>query len=413
MRLYSDQHRDLDGGKRASSYETAAQPDPHLFSSRFIPLARAGREHYDLMQAMSATRPIGVLLARRRRGRRFPGRARTAKAPVVRLPALSGVRTPAHLRTGIRRGRPYPRAGPGPRGRSSSCTRSVLPTTPLNGHRLARAPVHVPTARRRGLWLGPRFMPWGRSHDHGQPRDAARRYPRPATPPGRRGLPAGPGTVDGRASSFPTASGVNSADLVPRRFANMSAAWTLRPPPELIAWQKRPRRAGGAGTCFRRAHVRRIQPGSSARPRPAARRPPPAPAWRRLGGLVPRSWSGCAVALFRRTNGGQRVPEARVSQHTPTSPPSLIRHPIGPKPAATSRGGRASTPTSRAIDRVLRLHALRHPDGHAPPGRRAHGRPTGPEARHARDPSAKLDRLHVPRPAFFPRPFRPIQLNDL
>ena len=75
--LYSDQHRDLDGGY-GLKYETAAN-HPHLF----IPFSpwRGGREHYGLMQGLSHTAPIGVLLRDRDGGEVRVGRD---GEPVVR-----------------------------------------------------------------------------------------------------------------------------------------------------------------------------------------------------------------------------------------------------------------------------------------------------------------------------------------
>jgi choline dehydrogenase-like flavoprotein len=90
--LYSDQHRDLHGGY-GLKYETAAN-HPHLF----IPFSpwRSGREHYGLMQAMSHTVPIGVLLRDRDGGEVRVGRD---GEPVVRY-KLSAFDA-NHLRTGI------------------------------------------------------------------------------------------------------------------------------------------------------------------------------------------------------------------------------------------------------------------------------------------------------------------------
>ena len=55
--LYSDQHRDLDGGY-GLKYETAAN-HPHLF----VPFApwRGSEDHFTLMQGLPGTVPIGVL----------------------------------------------------------------------------------------------------------------------------------------------------------------------------------------------------------------------------------------------------------------------------------------------------------------------------------------------------------------
>ncbi len=90
--LYSDQHRDLHGGY-GLKYETAAN-HPHLF----IPFSpwRGGREHYGLMQSMSHSVPIGVLLRDRDGGEVRVGRD---GEPVVRY-KLSPFDA-AHLRTGI------------------------------------------------------------------------------------------------------------------------------------------------------------------------------------------------------------------------------------------------------------------------------------------------------------------------
>ena len=90
--LYSDQYRDLDDGY-GLKYETAAQ-HPHLF----IPFApwRGAREHYELMEAISNTVPIGVLLRDRDGGEVRVGRD---GEPVVRY-RLSEFDA-GHLRTGI------------------------------------------------------------------------------------------------------------------------------------------------------------------------------------------------------------------------------------------------------------------------------------------------------------------------
>ena len=90
--LYSDQFRDLDDGY-GLKYETAAQ-HPHLF----VPFApwRGAREHFGLMEAISSTVPIGVLLRDRDGGEVRVGRD---GEPVVRY-KLSEFEAD-HLRTGI------------------------------------------------------------------------------------------------------------------------------------------------------------------------------------------------------------------------------------------------------------------------------------------------------------------------
>jgi choline dehydrogenase-like flavoprotein len=90
--LYSDQHRDLHDGY-GLKYETAAN-HPHLFIP-FVPW-RGRREHFSLMQGLSGSVPIGVLLRDRDGGEVRVGRD---GEPVVRY-ALSPFDT-AHLRTGI------------------------------------------------------------------------------------------------------------------------------------------------------------------------------------------------------------------------------------------------------------------------------------------------------------------------
>ena len=90
--LYSDQLRDLDDGY-GLKYETAAN-HPHLFLE-FAPW-RGAREHFALMQAMSSTVPIGVLLRDRDGGEVRVGRD---GEPVVRY-KLSDFDAD-HLRTGI------------------------------------------------------------------------------------------------------------------------------------------------------------------------------------------------------------------------------------------------------------------------------------------------------------------------
>jgi long-chain-alcohol oxidase len=90
--LYSDQHRDLHDGY-GLKYETAAS-HPHMFLG-FAPW-RGSSQHYGLMEALSNTVPIGVLL-RDRDG----GEVRVARdgQPVVRY-KLSGFDAD-HVRTGM------------------------------------------------------------------------------------------------------------------------------------------------------------------------------------------------------------------------------------------------------------------------------------------------------------------------
>jgi choline dehydrogenase-like flavoprotein len=90
--LYSDQHRDLHDGY-GLKYESAAN-HPHLFVA-FAPW-RGASEHLGLMEALSSTVPIGVLLRDRDGGEVRVGRD---GEPVVRY-KLSPFDT-AHLRTGI------------------------------------------------------------------------------------------------------------------------------------------------------------------------------------------------------------------------------------------------------------------------------------------------------------------------
>jgi long-chain-alcohol oxidase len=90
--LYSDQHNDLHGGY-GLKYETAAN-HPHLFIA-FAPW-RGSREHYTLMEGLSNSVPIGVLLRDRDGGEVRVGRD---GEPVVRY-KLSAFDAD-HLRTGI------------------------------------------------------------------------------------------------------------------------------------------------------------------------------------------------------------------------------------------------------------------------------------------------------------------------
>jgi choline dehydrogenase-like flavoprotein len=90
--LYSDQHRDLDGGY-GLKYETAAN-HPHLIL-QFAPW-RGAREHFTIMQGLSGSVPIGVLLRDRDGGEVRVGRD---GEPVVRY-KLSDYDA-RHLRTGI------------------------------------------------------------------------------------------------------------------------------------------------------------------------------------------------------------------------------------------------------------------------------------------------------------------------
>jgi long-chain-alcohol oxidase len=90
--LYSDQHRDLHDGYGVK-YETAAN-HPHLFIA-FAPW-RGARDHQTLMEGLSSSVPVGVLLRDRDGGEVRVGRD---GEPVVRYklsPFDSG-----HLRTGI------------------------------------------------------------------------------------------------------------------------------------------------------------------------------------------------------------------------------------------------------------------------------------------------------------------------
>jgi long-chain-alcohol oxidase len=90
--LYSDQHRDLHGGY-GLKYETAAN-HPHLFIA-FAPW-RGAREHFTLMEGLSNSVPIGVLLRDRDGGEVRVGRD---GEPIVRY-KLSAFDAD-HLRTGI------------------------------------------------------------------------------------------------------------------------------------------------------------------------------------------------------------------------------------------------------------------------------------------------------------------------
>ncbi|MGI8863789.1 MAG: GMC family oxidoreductase N-terminal domain-containing protein [Solirubrobacteraceae bacterium] len=90
--LYSDQHRDLHDGY-GLKYETAAN-HPHLFLA-FSPW-RGAKEHFSLMEGLSSTVPIGVLLRDRDGGEVRVGRD---GEPVVRY-KLSPFDT-GHVRTGI------------------------------------------------------------------------------------------------------------------------------------------------------------------------------------------------------------------------------------------------------------------------------------------------------------------------
>jgi long-chain-alcohol oxidase len=90
--LYSDQHRDLHNGY-GLKYETAAN-HPHLFIS-FSPW-RGSEEHFSLMQGLTETVPIGVLLRDRDGGEVRVGRD---GEPVVRY-RLSDFDA-GHVRTGI------------------------------------------------------------------------------------------------------------------------------------------------------------------------------------------------------------------------------------------------------------------------------------------------------------------------
>jgi long-chain-alcohol oxidase len=90
--LYSDQHRDLHDGY-GLKYETAAN-HPHLFIS-FVPW-RGAHEHLGLMQGLSSSAPMGVLVRDRDGGEVRVGRD---GEPIVRY-KLSAFDT-GHLRTGI------------------------------------------------------------------------------------------------------------------------------------------------------------------------------------------------------------------------------------------------------------------------------------------------------------------------
>ena len=90
--LYSDQHRNLTDGY-GLKYETAAN-HPHLFS--FFAPWRGARQHLDLMQGLTHSVPMGVLLRDRDGGEVRVGRD---GEPIVRY-RLSEFDA-AHLRTGV------------------------------------------------------------------------------------------------------------------------------------------------------------------------------------------------------------------------------------------------------------------------------------------------------------------------
>jgi long-chain-alcohol oxidase len=189
--LYSDQHRDLDGGYGVK-YETAAN-HPHLFLN-FVPWRRA-RDHFALMQGLSGTVPIGVLLRDRDGGEVRVGRD---GEPVVRY-ALSD-RDTAHLRTGIEGGAQILEAA-GARRIFSSQNRWVAYDPGASGSRESFM------AEADATGYGPGQVVLGSFHIMGSARVGGSPASSACDPTGQTWDVRNLYVMDG--SSFPTASGVN------------------------------------------------------------------------------------------------------------------------------------------------------------------------------------------------------------
>ncbi len=189
--LYSDQHRDLDNGY-GLKYETAAN-HPHLFL-QFAPW-RGAREHFRLIQGLTGSVPIGVLLRDRDGGEVRVGRD---GEPVVRY-KLSDYDA-GHIRTGIDGAAQILEAA-GAQRIFSSQNRWVSYDPGSNGSRerfLAEADA---TGYGPGQLMLGSFHIMGSARVGGSPASAA------CDPTGQTWDVRGLYVMDG--SSFPSASGVN------------------------------------------------------------------------------------------------------------------------------------------------------------------------------------------------------------
>jgi choline dehydrogenase-like flavoprotein len=202
--LYSDQHRDLHDGY-GLKYETAAN-HPHLF----IPFApwRGQREHFRLMQGLSGSVPIGVLLRDRDGGEVRVGRD---GEPVVRY-ALSPFDT-AHLRTGIEGAAQILEAS-GAQRVFSSQNKWVSYDPGSSGSR------EQFMADADGAGYGPGQVTLGSFHIMGSARVGGSPASSACDPTGQTWDVRSLYVMDG--SSFPTASGVNPQISI-QAIANMNA----------------------------------------------------------------------------------------------------------------------------------------------------------------------------------------------
>jgi choline dehydrogenase-like flavoprotein len=203
--LYSDQHRDLDDGYGVK-YETAAN-HPHLFLN-FVPW-RGARDHFTLMQGLSGTVPVGVLLRDRDGGEVRVGRD---GEPVVRY-ALSAYDA-AHLRTGIDGAAQILEAA-GARRIFSSQNRWVAYDPGASGSRESFM------AQADAAGYGPGQVVLGSFHIMGSARVGGSPASSACDPTGQTWDVRSLYVMDG--SSFPTASGVNPQISI-QAIAHMNAS---------------------------------------------------------------------------------------------------------------------------------------------------------------------------------------------
>lgn len=196
--LYSDEHRDLDGGY-GLKYETAAN-HPHLF----VPFSpwRGSRESFALLEALSGTVPIGVLLRDRDGGEVRVGRD---GEPIVRY-ALSPFDA-RHLRTGLDGAAQLLEAA-GARKIFSSHSKWVSYSPGVGGSRAAPAGSRAAfMADADAAGYGPGQLTLGSFHIMGSARMGGSPASSACDPTGQCWDARDLYVFDG--SSFPTASGVN------------------------------------------------------------------------------------------------------------------------------------------------------------------------------------------------------------
>ncbi len=189
--LYSDQHRHLDGGYGVK-YETAAN-HPHLFIS-FAPWRGAG-QHFRLMEGLSSTVPMGILLRDRDGGEVRVGRD---GEPIVRYklsPFDAG-----HVRTGIDGGAQILEAAGARRIFSSQARLASYEPGKAAGRQGFMADVD-------SAGFGPGELVLGSFHIMGSARMGGSPATSACDPDGQTWDVANLYVFDG--SAFPTASGVN------------------------------------------------------------------------------------------------------------------------------------------------------------------------------------------------------------